>query len=54
LCISRKYENELKNQGYTVKYRHNFQGRAGWLTGWYIPITTDNISQITKWLCKAF
>jgi hypothetical protein len=54
LCISREHEKDLQNQGYIVKYHNNYQGRAGWLTGWKVPHNTENIDTVMKWLCMAF
>jgi len=54
LCISREHEKDLQKQGYIVKYQNNFQGRAGWLTGWHVPHSTEDLEQIVNWLCKAF
>jgi hypothetical protein len=54
LCISREHEKDLQNQGYIVKYHNNYQGRAGWLTGWRVPHNTENIETVMKWLCMAF
>lgn len=53
LCISRNFTTELKKPGFEVKHRDNFQGRAGWLTGWRIPQSTLNPKPAVKWLCKA-
>jgi len=54
LCISRKHEKDLQNQGYIVKYHNNYQGRAGWLTGWLVPHSKKDVKLVVKWLCKAF
>jgi hypothetical protein len=54
LCISRKHEKDLQNQGYIVTYHNNYQGRAGWLTGWHVPHSAEDLKQIVSWLCKAF
>lgn len=54
LAIDRKFEQEIKNAGYRVKYAHNYQGRAGWLTGWYVPHSTKDIKAVMKWLAVAF
>jgi len=52
LDISRDYEADLKEEGFEVRFTNNFQGRAGWLTGWRVPHTT-NIERVMKWLLKA-
>jgi len=54
LCISSDNEIALKQQGFKVKPRDNFQCQQGWLTGWHIPHSAGNHDQIVKWLCKAF
>jgi hypothetical protein len=46
----RKFEQELGKAGYEVRYSHNYQGQAGWLTGWYVPHSTKEM----KWLLMAF
>ena len=53
LCISRNFTRELEQAGFEVKHQNNFQGKAGWLTGWRIPQSTQNHEPIVKWLCKA-
>lgn len=37
LCVGRRFEAELRRAGFEVRYVNNFQGRAGWLTGWRVP-----------------
>jgi len=54
LDVSCDCENEIRSDGFEVHYINNFQGRAGWLTGWRVPHTTKNIRSIMKWLLKAF
>lgn len=57
LYISRDdYEGEISGAGagFKIRYSHNFQGRAGWLTGWYVPHYTKNINVVVKYLSKAF
>lgn len=53
LCIDRNFESELRKEGFEVKYVNNYQGKAGWLTGWHVKESTD-IETILKWFCKAF
>jgi len=53
LCISRNFTRELEQTGFEVKHQDNFQGIAGWLTGWRIPQSTQNHEPVVKWLCKA-
>lgn len=54
LCISRKFQTDLRKAGFKVKYVNNYQGRAGWLTGWQVRHSTNDIETVMKWLCKAF
>ena len=54
LCISSDYATALKKQGFKVKPRDNFQGQAGWLTGWYVPHSTTKVDYVVNRLCKAF
>lgn len=55
LDIDRKFEQELRKAGYEVRYSNNYQGRAGWLTGWYVPLfSTKDIKKVMKWLLMAF
>jgi len=44
---------KLEKEGFEVRFNNNFQGRAGWLTGWRVPHTTS-IEKVMKWLLKAF
>ncbi len=54
LCISFDFATTLNKQGFRVKTRDNFQGQAGWLTGWHVPHSAEDLEQIVHWLCKAF
>lgn len=54
LNISRENEDFLRESGFTVKYVNNFQGRAGWLTGWQVPHDTQDIDIVASWVLKAF
>lgn len=54
LCISRDYAKELRKAGFEIRYVNNFQGRAGWLTGWRVPHSAKNLRTVMKWLCMAF
>lgn len=54
LCVARRFEPELRRAGFEVRYVNNFQGRAGWLTGWRVPHTTKDTRAIMKWLLRAF
>lgn len=55
LCLNRSFTPEIEMLGFEVKYRNNFQGRAGWLTGWRIPQSTLNSKPelVAEWLRKA-
>jgi len=54
LCISRAFEPDIRKDGFEIRYSHNFQGRADWLTGWQVPHSSNKVETIVKWLCKAF
>ncbi len=49
-----KFEQKLVKAGYEVRPSNNYQGRAGWLTGWYVPQSTTDVKTVLKWLCKVF
>jgi len=53
LCISRKFEKDLRKAGFEVRCVHNFQGRTGWLTGWKVPHSTKDVNLVVQWLCAA-
>lgn len=53
LHIKREHEPELIRQGFTIKYVNNYQGRAGWLTGWRIPHNEAHAATVVKWLLQA-
>ena len=54
LHIEPSRANELEKEGFLIKPRDNFQGQAGWLTGWKVPHSSTDISPIVNWICKAF
>jgi len=54
LDISRDYEEEIRSAGFKIRHWHNFQGRNGWLTGWYVPHSTTNVHVVMKHLLRAF
>jgi hypothetical protein len=54
LDIVSKFEQKLVKAGYEVRPSNNYQGRAGWLTGWYVPQSTTDVKTVLKWLCKVF
>ena len=54
LHIDPSYVSLLEKEGYIIKPRDNFQGQAGWLTGWQVPQSTTDTDRVIKWLCKAF
>jgi hypothetical protein len=51
--IPREFEEDLRRAGFVVEYRENFQGKAGWLTGWHISHDWPNVGEVTKWLRLA-
>jgi hypothetical protein len=53
LDIGKKYKKDVIKDGFKVVFVKNFQYQAGWLTGWYVPHSTD-IKKIMKWLLMAF
>jgi len=53
LLINRDSEAKMKKEDFEVCFTNNFQGRAGWLTGWRVPHTTS-IERVMKRLLKAF
>ena len=54
LCISRDYAKAIRQVGFDVRRRQNFQDACGWLTGWRIPQSTQDISSVLPWLSIAF
>lgn len=54
LCISRGFTKELRRLGFKIKFRNNFQGRSGWLTGWQVPQSTLNLEPVVRYLYMAF
>ncbi len=54
LNMSRDSEAGLREANFEVRFIDNFQGKAGWLTGWRVPHTTKNIKTVMTWLLKAF
>ena len=48
-----KYVSELVKEGFVIKPRVNFQGQAGWLTGWKVPQSVTDIDIVVNWLRKA-
>jgi hypothetical protein len=53
LRISPHKADQLVQEGFTVRYRNNFQGRSGWLTGWRVPFDCKDDEKILKWLYLA-
>lgn len=53
LHISRNSKTALQEEDFEVRFSNNFQGKAGWLTGWRVPHTTENVEAVMKWLLKA-
>ncbi len=56
LLISRDFEEEIlqEDEDFEVRHVNNYQGKAGWLTGWYVPYSTKNIKVVIKYISKAF
>lgn len=50
-----KLAANLRNQGFNVSLRQNFQAQAGWLTGWDIPVDIDLAKRqvVLDYLLKA-
>jgi hypothetical protein len=48
LRISPQMADSLLKEGFQIKYRNNFQGRNGWLTGWQVPLDYKDYEKITK------
>ena len=53
LFIKKNNSKEIRKR-FKVKFVNNFQGKAGWLTGWYVPHSTKNINFVVQYLSKAF
>jgi hypothetical protein len=54
VCISWDFEKQIREKGFEVRFINNFQGRPGWLTGWYVPHDTKDMDTVMKYLCMAF
>jgi len=54
LKIETRHANRVRKDGFEVRPKTNYQAKAGWLTGWYIPQSTANVETVVEWLCKAF
>ena len=52
--VSRGYEDTLRRAGFEVHYSDNFQGKAGWLTGWHVPHVTRKTAFVVELILKAF
>jgi hypothetical protein len=46
--VSNDRSEELGSEGFEVKHRNNYQGRAGWLTGLLVPHDTANLDVIVE------
>jgi len=53
LNLPRDFEADLERAGFVITHRDNFQGQAGWLTGWHVPHGWERIEEVTKWLRLA-
>jgi len=54
LFLHRRLAKQIKDCGFTVIPRENHQGRQGWVTGWQIPQSREDIEAILYWICNAF
>ena len=54
LRINRYFEKAINKNGFEVHFINNFQGRAGWLTGFRVSYDAKNTNTVMKWLLKAF
>jgi hypothetical protein len=56
--VDRDRAKKLQSQGFKVTFRHNWQYKAGWLTGWEIPYDGLIKNQVRKavldFMCQAF
>ncbi len=53
LNIPPAFAPDLRRAGFTITHHDNFQGQAGWLTGWRIPLDWPDADEIVKWLKLA-
>ncbi len=53
LRVDPKFAEDLRRDGFAVLPRENFQGRAGWLTGWQVPHSARKAAYIAQWFRKA-
>lgn len=53
LNIGQGSETDLQEAGFEVRFTDNFQGKAGWLTGWRVPHNTKKIKTVMTWLLRV-
>ncbi len=53
LKIAPKFACEIRKAGFELKAKTNFQGKVGWLTGWHVPHSTEDLDSVVKWVVKA-
>ena len=51
--VSDDRAEELRQKGFEVQPRDNYQGKAGWLTGLIVPHETDSLDEIVKLAAEA-
>jgi hypothetical protein len=54
LKINPKFINDIRQDGFEVRPKTNYQARTDWVTGWQVPHLTNNVEAVMKWLSKAF
>lgn len=53
LKIREARADELRKLGFEVRPQRNYQGAAGWLTGWIVPHDTDKVEVVVKYAVEA-
>ena len=46
--VSADRADELRRQGFDLRPRDNYQAKAGWLTGLFVPHDTDRIEEVVS------
>jgi hypothetical protein len=54
LKIDPQFINDIRQDGFEVRPKTNYQAQTDWVTGWEVPHSTNNVESVMKWLCKAF
>mgnify|MGYP001035978934 CR=1 FL=1 len=52
--INPQFVNDIRQDGFKVRPKTNYQAQTAWVTGWQVPHLTNNVEAVMKWLCKAF